>query len=113
MTKPATKTAKTRKPTAAKANGRMLEPAKAKTAAKPKTVAKPASDAAAVDARILSMLAETGACKIGVLRAAYIAADEAFAALGTNQQNGIMRRSVRRLETAKKISKSGMIFAVR
>jgi hypothetical protein len=110
-----TKTAaKARKPAAAKTSGRKVSrPAKAKTVAK--TAPKPAgtNKADAVDARILSMLAETGACKIGVLRAAWIAADEAFAALGTNQQNGIMRRSVRRLEAAKKITKRGMVFAVK
>lgn len=64
------------------------------------------------DRRILSLLRVLGPSKVGVLRDRWKAEDSAFGRLAPTQQKGIMRRSVRKLETAGLLLKSGPVFSL-
>lgn len=67
----------------------------------------------AVDAAILEILKAIGPCKIGAVRAAYLAQDPELAGLTVKALKGMMRASVRRLEASGAVTKDGMIFAAR
>lgn len=65
------------------------------------------------DRQVLALLRVLGPSKVGALRDRWKAEDTAFGRLAPTQQKGIMRRSVRKLETAGLLLKNGPMFSLR
>lgn len=64
------------------------------------------------DRRILALLGVLGPCKVGVMRERWKAEDATFGRLAPTQQKGIMRRCVRKLESAGLVRKEGAVFSL-
>jgi hypothetical protein len=89
--------------------------AKGAKAAKPETKAAPTPKREprfpTANELVLELICRHGPCQVGVVRKEWAARDKAFAALTDRQRKGVIRRAVRKLEAAGKVTKTGPIFA--